>query len=41
VDAATDPSVQSNILAEQAKINKSASPFRFYPVVSFGVGYRF
>jgi len=37
----SDPTIQTNILAEQAKINKSASPFRFYPVVSFGVGYKF
>jgi hypothetical protein len=37
----SDPTIQSNIQAEQAKINKSASPFRFYPVVSFGVGYKF
>ena len=37
----SDPTVQSNIAAEQSKINKSASPFRFYPVLSFGVGYKF
>jgi hypothetical protein len=37
----SDPTIQSNIQAEQAKINKSASPFRFYPIVSFGVGYKF
>jgi len=37
----SDPSIQSNIVAEQAKLNKSASPYRFYPVVSFGVGYKF
>jgi hypothetical protein len=37
----SDPTIQSNIKAEQAKINKSASPFRFYPVVSFGIGYKF
>ncbi|HKV62392.1 MAG TPA: hypothetical protein VJO16_10790 [Candidatus Acidoferrum sp.] len=37
----SDPTIQSNILAEQAKINKSASPFRFSPIVSFGVGYKF
>jgi hypothetical protein len=37
----SDPTIQSNVLAEQAKINKSASPFRFYPVVSLGVGYKF
>ena len=37
----SDPTVQSNIVAEQNKLNKSASPFRFYPVLSFGVGYKF
>jgi hypothetical protein len=37
----TDPTIQSNIVAEQAKLNKSASPYKFYPVISFGVGYRF
>ena len=38
---ASDPTIQSNIVAEQAKLNKSASPYKFYPVLSFGVGYRF
>jgi len=38
---ASDPTIQSNIAAEQTKLNKSASPYRFYPVVSFGFGYRF
>jgi hypothetical protein len=37
----SDPTIQSNIVAEQSKLNKSASPYRFYPVVSFGFGYRF
>jgi hypothetical protein len=37
----SDPTIQSNIVAEQAKLNKSASPYKFYPVLSFGVGYRF
>jgi hypothetical protein len=37
----SDPTIQSNISAEQAKLNKSASPYKFYPVLSFGVGYRF
>ena len=37
----SDPTIQSNIVAEQNKLNKSASPFRFYPVLSFGVGYKF
>lgn len=37
----SDPTIQSNVVAEQAKLNKSASPYKFYPVLSFGVGYRF
>ena len=37
----SDPTVQSNIVAEQNKLNKSASPYKFYPVISFGVGYKF
>jgi hypothetical protein len=37
----SDPTIQSNIVAEQAKLNKSASPYKFYPILSFGVGYRF
>jgi hypothetical protein len=37
----SDPTVQSNIVAEQTKLNKKASPFRFYPVISFGIGYKF
>src|SRR3984893_2495160 len=37
----SDPTIQSNIAAEQTKLNKSASPYKFYPVLSFGVGYRF
>ena len=41
VNAATDPTVQANILAEQNKINNKLSPFKYYPVISFGFGYRF
>jgi hypothetical protein len=37
----SDPTIQSNIISEQAKLNKSASPYRFYPVISFGFGYKF
>lgn len=37
----SDPTIQANVVAEQAKLNKSASPYKFYPVISFGVGYRF
>jgi hypothetical protein len=41
VNAATDPTVQANILAEQNKINNKLSPFKYYPVISTGFGYRF
>jgi hypothetical protein len=37
----SDPTIQSNIAAEQAKLNKSASPYKFYPVLSFGIDYKF
>ena len=40
-DVTTDPTVQSNIQSEQARINHSASPLRFYPVISMGFGYKF
>ena len=41
VNAATDPTVQANVIAEQTKINNKLSPFKYYPVISFGFGYRF
>lgn len=41
VNAATDPTVQSSVLAEEAKLNKSMAPFKYYPVFSVGFGYRF
>lgn len=41
VNAATDPTVQTNVAAEQTKINSKLSPFKYYPVISFGFGYRF
>ena len=41
VNAATDPTVQSNVVAEQTKINNKLSPFKYYPVITFGFGYRF
>jgi hypothetical protein len=39
VNAATNPAVQSNIQAEQTKINNDLDPLRYYPVVSFGVSW--
>jgi len=41
VNAATDPRVQANVVAEQNKINNKLSPFKYYPVIAFGFGYRF
>lgn len=41
VDAATDPGVQSSVLAEQTKLNNSLSPIKYYPIISIGTGYRF
>jgi hypothetical protein len=40
-DISSDPTAQSNIQAEQTKINKDVSPFKFYPLISIGFGYRF
>jgi len=37
----SDPTIQSNIQLEQSKLEKKASPFRFYPVISFGLGFKF
>jgi len=37
----SDPTIQANVVSEQAKLNKSASPYKFYPVISFGVGFKF
>ena len=37
----SDPTVQSDIVAKQNKLNKKASAFRFYPVLSFGIGFKF
>lgn len=40
-NAATDPTVQSNIVSEQTKLNNSMKPFKFYPIISIGFGYKF
>lgn len=41
VNAATDPTVQANIASEEAKINKDLKFFRYYPIISFGFGWKF
>jgi len=38
---ASDPVVQANVAAEQKKINHDISPFKVYPLISLGFGYRF
>ncbi len=40
-NAATDPVVQSARQSEVYKLNKDAEPYKVYPVISIGVGYRF
>jgi hypothetical protein len=37
----SDPTVQANVAAEQAKINHDISPFKVYPLISLTLGYRF
>jgi hypothetical protein len=37
----SDPSFQSNLQAEQDKLNHDIAPFKFYPVISVGFGYKF
>ena len=38
---ASDPTVQSQILSEQNKLNNSMSFFKVYPIMSVGFGYKF
>jgi hypothetical protein len=40
VNAATDPTVQAQVQAEQTKINKDTTIARFYPVFALGFGFR-
>lgn len=37
----SNSTVQSNVVAEQTKINKSLSAFKVYPIISVGFGYKF
>jgi hypothetical protein len=41
VNAATDPTVQSNVQSEITKVNHDVSIIRFYPLASFGFGINF
>jgi hypothetical protein len=38
---ASDPTFQTQLVNEQNKLNHDIEPFKFYPVISFGFGYRF
>ena len=40
-NAATDQTVQSNVISEQSKINNSMRWFKVYPIISVGFGYKF
>jgi hypothetical protein len=40
-NAATDPTVQSNIRNQEIKLNDDAKAFKYYPVVSLGVSWKF
>jgi len=37
----SNPAFQADVVREQNRLNDNASPFRFYPIISTGVGYRF
>jgi len=37
----SDPTVQANIQAQQRKIQNDVNPYRFFPVISMGVGFNF
>jgi hypothetical protein len=41
LNMSSNPDVQNQIKAEQNKINDSLLPFKYYPVVSLGFGYKF
>jgi hypothetical protein len=36
-----DPTVQANVQAQQVKIQHDINPYRFFPVISMGVGFNF
>jgi hypothetical protein len=40
-NAASDPTIQSNVQSEQSKLNNSMSFFKVYPIISVGFGYKF
>jgi hypothetical protein len=40
-NVATDPTIQSNVIAQQNKLNNDMSFFKAYPALSLGFGYKF
>ena len=40
-NAATNSTIQSNVISEQTKVNNSMSFFKAYPIISLGFGYKF
>jgi hypothetical protein len=40
-NAATDPTIQSSLQSEVAKLNRNAEPYKVFPIISAGFGYRF
>jgi hypothetical protein len=40
-NVASLPIAQTDVAAEQAKLNHDVSPFKFYPVIAFSFGYKF
>ena len=41
LNAGTDPTVQANVQNEQAKLNNDLEPFKYYPVLSVGLSWKF
>jgi hypothetical protein len=41
LDIPSNPGIQANVQSQQIKLNDSLVPFKYYPVVSLGFGYKF
>lgn len=40
-NAATDPTIQQDVSDEETDLNRRASPYKVYPIISIGFAYRF
>lgn len=40
LNAATDPTVQSNVIAEQNQLDDDLKELKYYPILSFGISWR-